>query len=112
MNFLDRLGCEKNRDVLSGKLFTGEVVTEGFSDAPKHGKYGAWRAKLRSVIVQLTCAYRLGRSANLLEAYYALATVEVELLISHHRHWKVNVKYGLDNLDSWQRGKPVPPKTT
>ena len=102
MNFLDNLECEKNNDVLSGKLFTGEIVTGGFSGAPMYARCGSWKAKLRSVIVQLTCAYRLGRSANLLEAYYALSEAEIDSLIEHHSCWEVNLNYGLQHMDKFR----------
>ncbi|CAN0254918.1 unnamed protein product [Ectocarpus sp. 6 AP-2014] len=101
INFLGRLECVHNREVVAGKLFTGEIVTGGYSEAPKPDRVsGAWPAKLRSIIVQLTCAYRLGRSNNLLEAYYALSEAEIELVMKGHRsHWGVNLDYGLPHLD-------------
>lgn len=49
--------------------------------------------------MQLTCAYRLGRSDNLLEAYYGLSETETELLVRHHSHWDINLKYSLPRLD-------------
>lgn len=75
-------------------------MTGGYSEAPKPDRVsGSWTGKLRSVIVQLTCAYRLGRSNNLLEAYYALSKAEIELVMKGHRkHWGVNLKYGLPHL--------------
>ncbi|CAM9773651.1 unnamed protein product [Ectocarpus sp. 13 AM-2016] len=101
INFLDRLECVRNREVVAGKLFTGEIVTGGYSEAPKPDRVsGAWHAKLRSIIVQLTCVYRLGRSGNLLEAYYALSEAEIEVVMKGHRsHWSLNLDYGLPDLD-------------
>lgn len=83
-------------------MFTGEIVTGGYSEAPSPGRVsGAWHAMLRSIIVQLTCAYPLGRSGNLLEAYYALSEAEIEVVMKGHRsHWDVkNLNYGLPDLD-------------
>lgn len=75
-------------------------MTGGYSEAPKIDRTsGAWPGKLRTVIVQLTCAYRLGRSNNLLEAHYALSEAEIEVVVEGHReHWDTNLKYGLPYL--------------
>lgn len=69
LNFLDGLGCVADLRRVTGRLFTGDVVRGGFSEAPNASRArGSWKAKLRTVIGQLTCAYRLGRTLNLVEA--------------------------------------------
>lgn len=100
--FLDGLECVEDTERLTGKSFGGDVVAGPHSLAPKASrKRGSWHAELRSIIVQLTCAYRLGRSANLLEVFYPLhvSREECKHLETHHSHWSVNLKYSVGDLD-------------
>ena len=65
---------------------------------PAERMRGSWEETLNIVSKLLTCAYRLGRQANLLEAYQPCTLQECKLLQKHHSQWSANVTHSLKNL--------------
>ena len=99
LNFLGGLGCVADDDLVQGCLFTGDIVRGGHTLAPPAERMrGSWGEKLNIVSKLLTCAYRLGRPGNLLEAYQPCTLQECKLLQKHHSQWSANITHSLKNL--------------
>ena len=99
LNFLGGLGCVADDDLVQGCLFTGDIVRGGHTLAPPAERMrGSWEEKLNIVSKLLTCAYRLGRPGNLLEAYQPCTLQECKLLQKHHSQWSANIIHSLKNL--------------
>lgn len=100
LNCLGELGCEKNDNIADGYLFSEDVVRGGKFVGPVAKRVGgSWEAKLKSVSGLLTCAYRLARPVNLLEAYQPLSSVECGILEDSHRYWSANIGDVLKDLN-------------
>ncbi|CAM9202498.1 unnamed protein product, partial [Ectocarpus sp. 13 AM-2016] len=77
----------------------GDVVRGGHTLAPPAERIrGSWEEKLNIVSKLLTCAYRLARPGNLLEAYQPCTLQECKLLQKHHSQWSANITHSLKNL--------------
>ncbi|CAM9527702.1 unnamed protein product [Pylaiella littoralis] len=99
LNFLHGLGCVADEDLVQGCLFTGDVVRGEHTLAPPAERIrGSWEEKLNSVSKLLTCAYRLARPGNILEAYQSCTLQECKLLQKHHSQWSANITHSLKNL--------------
>ena len=99
LNFLGGLRLVADDDLVQGYLFTGDVVRGGHTLAPPAERIrGSWEEKLNIVSKLLTCAYRLARPGNLLEAYQPCTLQECKLLQKHHSQWSANITHSLKNL--------------
>lgn len=99
INCLGGLVSVAHPDQVQGCLFSGDVVRGGYTLAPAERQRGVWEATLRSVGKLLTCAYRMGRAGNLLDAYYPPTLHEAKILQAHHKHWSANLTHSLRNLN-------------
>lgn len=100
LNCLGGLGLGADDDQTQGYLFSGDVVRGGYTLAPAAKRTrGFWEGMLRNFSKLLTCAYRLGRAVNPLEAYQPLSPFEVKILEAHHSHWSANLAHSLKNLN-------------
>ena len=95
LNFLGGLDVKPTKTMAGGSLFTGDVVTGSFSEAPKPlTTSGAWEARLKNMIHMLTLAYRQGRPMNFLEGYIPLSRSELEIVNLHHPKCSTNLEKG------------------
>ncbi|CAM9183157.1 unnamed protein product [Hapterophycus canaliculatus] len=100
INCLGGLGLVTYIDQVKGCLFSGDLVRGWHTLAPPTKRTrGSWEATLRSVSKLLTCAYRMGRAGNLLDAYHPLTLHEAKILQDHHRHWSAILAHSLRNLN-------------
>lgn len=90
-------------------MFTGDVVTGGFSEAPKPlTTSGAWESRLKNMIHMLTHAYRQGRPTNFLEGYVPLSQTELDIVERHHPQCPTNLEKGSSKAYLQALGKSTP----